>query len=75
QRDLSETTIETHLAYYVSLRVLDIDDLVPLDKQELIHQSIQQFGKASLRQLKEHLPEEISYGDIKLTIASTETIQ
>lgn len=72
QRVLSPNTIESHLAYYVSTGVLDIDKLVPADKRELIHQSIQRFGKSSLKQLKENLPEEISYGEIKLTIAATE---
>lgn len=72
QRMLSSNTIESHLAYYVSTGVLEIDKLVPADKRELINQSIQRFGKNSLRQLKESLPEEISYGEIKLTIAANE---
>lgn len=72
QRMLSPNTIESHLAYYVSTGVLDIDKLVPTDKRALINESIQRFGKNSLRQLKESLPEEISYGEIKLTIAANE---
>lgn len=72
QRVLSPNTIESHLAYYVSTGVLDIDKLVPADKRELINQSIQRYGKGSLKQLKENLPEEISYGEIKLTIAANE---
>lgn len=73
QRAFSPTTIESHLAYYVSTGLLNINDLVPADKQELIREAVQRNGKNSLRQLKENLPEEISYGDIKLTIASIET--
>lgn len=72
QRMLSPNTIESHLAYYVASGVLEIDKLVPADKRELINQSIQRFGKNSLKQLKESLPEEISYGEIKLTIAANE---
>lgn len=70
KRMLSPNTIETHLAYYVSNGQLQVDVLVPKDKQELIYQSIQKYGKNNLRQLKESLPEEISYGEIKLSIAA-----
>lgn len=70
QRALSVSTIETHLSFYVSSGKLKINDLVPPDKQELIHTAITQYGKSSLRLLKENLPEEIGYGDIKFTIAA-----
>jgi ATP-dependent DNA helicase RecQ len=72
QRVLSVSTIETHLSYYISSGKLDIDNLVPPDKQELIHAALTKYGKSSLRLLKENLPEEIGYGDIKFTIAATE---
>lgn len=72
QRVLSVSTIETHLSYYISSGKLDIDNLVPPDKQELIHTALKKYGKSSLRLLKENLPEEIGYGDIKFTIAATE---
>ena len=72
QRALSPNTIETHLAYYVSKSELNIEELVPADKRELIHAAILRYGKSSLKQLKENLPEEISYGEIKLTIAAEE---
>jgi len=72
QRALSVSTIETHLSFYVSSGKLDIHNLVPPDKQELIHTAIAKYGKSSLRLLKENLPEEIGYGDIKFTIAATD---
>ncbi len=72
QRVLSVSTIETHLSYYISSGKLDIDNLVTPDKQELIHAALKKYGKSSLRLLKENLPEEIGYGDIKFTIAATE---
>lgn len=70
QRMLSPSTIESHLSYYVSKSQLDIAELVPADKRELIQAAILQFGKNGLKQLKENLPEEISYGEIKLVIAA-----
>ncbi len=74
QRVLSPNTIESHLAYYVSKSQLDIAALVPADKRELIVAAIQRFGKNGLKQLKENLPEEISYGEIRLVIAADETV-
>jgi len=73
QRVLSPNTVESHLAYYVAKSQLDIADLVPADKRELIHAAIQRYGKNGLKQLKENLPEEISYGEIRLVIAAGET--
>lgn len=70
QRVLSPNTIESHLSYYVAKGELDINGLIPADKRELIEAAILKYGKESLRQLKENLPEEISYGDIKLTLAA-----
>lgn len=70
QRSLSPSTIESHLAYYVSKSQLGIEELVPADKRELILAAIQRFGKNGLKQLKENLPEEISYGEIRLVIAA-----
>ncbi len=74
QRVLSPNTIESHLAYYVSKSQLDIAALVPADKRELIIAAIQRFGKNGLKQLKENLPEEISYGEIRLVIAADGTV-
>ena len=70
QRMLSPATIESHLSYYVSKLQLDVDELVPADKKECIQTAIQRYGTGSLKQLKANLPEEISYGDIKLVIAA-----
>ncbi|HCL05522.1 MAG TPA: DNA helicase RecQ [Chitinophagaceae bacterium] len=72
QRMLSPNTIESHRSYYVSKSQLDIGALVPADKRELIQAAIQRLGKNGLKQLKENLPEEISYGEIKLVIAANE---
>lgn len=72
KRLLSVNTIETHLAFYISSGKLDINNFVPPDKQELIRTALTKYGKSSLRLLKENLPEEIGYGDIKFTIAATE---
>ncbi len=68
-RKLSPNTIESHLAYYVSKSALELTSLVPEDKIELIEAAIKRYGKSSLKQLKENLPEEISYGEIRMVVA------
>ena len=69
ERQLSISTIETHLSYYVGTGELDIDTMVTHDKQELIKEAATRFGRLSLKLLKDHLPEEISYTDIKMVLA------
>jgi ATP-dependent DNA helicase RecQ len=69
QRGLSINTIETHLSYYISTGVLLIDDFVDYKKQKLIRQAAALHGINSLKNLKETLPEEISYGDIRMVLA------
>lgn len=68
-RQLAITTIETHLSYYITTGELDINEFVPEDKQELIAAAISKYGRLSLKQLKDNLPEEISYGQIRMMAA------
>lgn len=68
-RQLAITTIETHLSYYITTGELDINEFVPEDKQELIAAAIAKYGRLSLKQLKDNLPEEISYGQIRMMAA------
>lgn len=68
-RQLAVTTVETHLSYYISTGELDIDELVAPDKQELIEAAIAKYGRLGLKQLKDNLPEEISYGEIRMVVA------
>ena len=70
ERKLSLTTIEGHLSYYIAKGDLNIDDLVENNRQQLISKAAKQFGVESLRVLKENLPEEISYGEIRMVLAA-----
>ena len=69
ERQLAVTTVETHLSYYITTGELDINDFVPYDKQELIEPAVNQYGRLSLKLLKDNLPEEISYGEIRMMVA------
>ncbi len=70
QRELSVSTIEAHLSYFISTGELNINAFVPPDKQELIEEAIQKYGSLSLKLLKDNLPEEISYGEIRMAVAA-----
>lgn len=73
ERNITMLTVEGHLAYYISIGKLDIDDFVKAGKQAAIKQVADRFGINNLNQLKEHLPEDITYGEIKLVLASIRT--
>ena len=69
ERELALTTIETHLSHYISTGDLDINAFVKEDKQELIAVAASRHGRLSLKLLKDNLPEEISYGEIRMMVA------
>lgn len=71
ERNLSIGTIETHLAWYVGSGEIDINMMVSIEKQLLINSAIKTHGSQSHKILKENLPENISYGEIRLVLAST----
>ncbi|MGN6601634.1 MAG: helix-turn-helix domain-containing protein [Ginsengibacter sp.] len=70
ERNLAVSTVQGHLAYYVAIKQINIDDLVSPEKQELILFAIEKFGKTSLKVVKENLPEDISYGAIRMVLAA-----
>ena len=70
ERSLAITTVETHLSHYITTGELDVNDFVPLDKQELISSAAEKYGRLGLKLLKDNLPEEISYMEIRMTVAS-----
>src|SRR5258708_9428669 len=69
QRNLSTSTIEGHLAYYVALGEVNVTELVTPEKMKHIEQAIQQHGDHKAGLLKEALGNEYSYGEIHAVIA------
>jgi hypothetical protein len=69
ERNFAITTIEGHLASFVANGELDIDKMVSKDKQLSVREAIKKFGKESMKVLKENLPENISYGELKMVMA------
>jgi ATP-dependent DNA helicase RecQ len=71
ERSLTVNTIESHLSYYVTSGDLMIDDLVNAQKQKAIQKAAEIYGAANgLKVLKDNLPEEISYGEIRMVLAA-----
>lgn len=70
QRKLSPGTILDHLVEQITLGAdLDISALVPASRQESINQAITAVGLEKLRPIKEALPEDFTYEEIKLVAA------
>ena len=70
ERNMAIVTVEGHLAWFVGNGDVDINKLVSLEKQLLIKAAATLYGIESYKALKENLPENISYGEIKLVLAS-----
>ncbi len=68
-RGFTTSTIEGHLAFYVGSGELQLSELVSAEKQALIEAALAQWDKISMKSLKESLPEDISYGEIKLVLS------
>lgn len=70
ERNLSESTIEHHLSYFLNEGQINIDDLVEKEKQQEINNAAVKYGSSSLKVLFENLPEGISYGEIRMVLAA-----
>ncbi len=57
-------------SYFIQSGDLSINDLVEQPKQQAIKKAAEIYGNNSLKVLKDNLPEEVSYGEIKMVLAS-----
>ncbi|MEO7314442.1 MAG: helix-turn-helix domain-containing protein [Ginsengibacter sp.] len=69
ERNLAITTVEGHLSWFVGNGDVDINELVSSEKQLLIKEAISINGRSSTKTLKDHLPEDVSYGEIRMVMA------
>lgn len=70
ERGFSFMTIEAHLSHYVTTGELDVNEFVSEEKQELITQAANKYGRLGLKMLKDNLPGSISYTEIKMMVAA-----
>jgi ATP-dependent DNA helicase RecQ len=67
ERGLSSSTIITHLSELIEMQQpVDLNRLVPPERQKPIIQAIQTVGADLLKNIREHLGEEYSYEEIRL---------
>lgn len=67
-RSLAKSTIEGHLAEFVSLGQVKIEEIVPVEKIEAIREKIRKHGIHPLKPIKESLGENYSYGEIRAVV-------
>ena len=75
ERNLAMTTIEGHLSWFVGNGDIDINELVSSEKQLLIKEAISINGRSSTKILKENLPEDVSYGEIRMVMALEQDVE
>jgi ATP-dependent DNA helicase RecQ len=68
-RNLSVSTIESHLAFYVQQGTLSIDEVMDRTKIKDIQNAIEQTDGKALSPIKELLGDGYSYGEIRMTMA------
>ncbi len=69
KRELTKSTIEGHLCFFIEQGKIDINRLVPKEKQAIIKEKIKTTGTHSLSAIKERLGDDYSYGEIKMVVA------
>lgn len=69
-RGLKIPSIENHLADLVyQQKITDISQLIPKEKENLIRNSISKNDTSPLKDIKSKLPEDVTYGQIKIVLA------
>ena len=69
ERNLTLSTVEGHLAYYVETGIINIDDLVNTAIQAQVNKVMNENSGVLLQRLKDLLPK-ISYGEIRMVMAA-----
>jgi len=68
RRNMAATTIEGHLASFIPTGEIDIKELVPEDKIEIIHSTFRVLGNTTLNALKAKLGADYSFGEIRAVL-------
>lgn len=72
QRNLTIQTIEGHLSHFVQKGIIRVEQLVSREKIVLIEPAVRDFTGGSITPIKEKLGDTVSFGDIRLVLASME---
>ncbi len=74
ERTLTVGTVEGHLTPFIGDGQIEINDLVSAKKQQLILQAVAIHGALSHKTLIENLPNDISYGEIRMVLAAEKKV-
>lgn len=74
ERNMTAGTIEGHLAYFVGMGEININNIIPREKLVLIKSAIEKFGTLGTKEIKENLPDNITYSEIRMVLSSTKTV-
>ena len=74
ERGLVRSTIEGHLSHFVATGELNIARLLPLEKHETIQKTLSTASGNSLKEVKQALGDDYSYGEIQLAIAHQKSL-
>lgn len=74
QRSLAIGTIEDHLSYFVGMGLIDVNNLVGTEKQHFIKDAVAKHGYVVHKTVMENIPAGISYGEVKIVLASLKKI-
>ena len=69
ERNLTVQTIEGHLAHYVRLGEISIDELISREKLVIIEPLLSDYTGGSVNSIKEKVGNSIGFGEIRLAIA------
>src|SRR5690606_18628127 len=70
ERNITLDTVQSHLSSFILGGEIKISDLVSPEKQLLINEAAKIHGRESLKVIKENLPEDISYGEIRMVMTA-----
>ena len=71
-RNLAVSTIESHLTYYIQRGIISVNELVKTEKLILIEPAVQQTEEVSVTSIKQQLGDAVSFGEIRMVLASKE---
>lgn len=74
ERNLAVATIEGHLSYFVGIGEIDINNLVSAEKQLSIKEAVAKYGYEVHKTIMENIPAGISYGEVKIVLATLKKI-
>ncbi|MBV9960747.1 MAG: helix-turn-helix domain-containing protein, partial [Parafilimonas sp.] len=71
-RNLAVSTIESHLTFYIRRGIISVNELVRTEKLILIEPHIADTKETSITPIKQKLGDAVSFGEIRMVIASKE---